>query len=216
LSDEAKNAFESLIYSLRDWLRDDDNEKYVDEAEREALFTKLDDGEEWLYDEGANVSYTKYQEKSYELTALQTKFNNRKEQHSSRDKMIPQIRDALEASRSQAHMIREAMPWVTEQEQQDLVDKCEEMRDWIEKKMAEQEKLSIMEEPAFTMDQVNEKMAKVTKFAKKIFGKKKPKEKKVKVEEIIINDEEFDDDVTKEQSEKSDANTDDTTTQQDE
>jgi len=54
LSDEAKNAFESLIYSLRDWLRDDDNEKYVDEAEREALFTKLDDGEEWLYDEGAN------------------------------------------------------------------------------------------------------------------------------------------------------------------
>ena len=216
MSDEAKNAFESLIYSLRDWLRDDDNEKYVDEAEREALFTKLDDGEEWLYDEGANVSYTKYQEKSYELTVLQTKFNNRKEQHSSRDQMIPQIRDALEASRSQAHMIREAMPWVTEQEQQDLVDKCEEMRDWIEKKMAEQEKLSIMEEPAFTMDQVNEKMAKVTKFAKKIFGKKKPKEKKVKVEEIIINDEEFDDDVTKEQSEKSDANTDDTTTQQDE
>lgn len=216
MSDEAKNAFESLIYSLRDWLRDDDNEKYVDEAEREALFTKLDDGEEWLYDEGANVSYTKYQEKSYELTILQTKFNNRKEQHSSRDKMIPQIRDALEASRSQAHMIREAMPWVTEQEQQDLVDKCEEMRDWIEKKMAEQEKLSIMEEPAFTMDQVNEKMAKVTKFAKKIFGKKKPKEKKVKVEEIIINDEEFDDEVTKEQSEKSDANTDDTTTQQDE
>ena len=216
MSDEAKNAFESLIYSLRDWLRDDENEKYVDEAEREALFTKLDDGEEWLYDEGANVSYTKYQEKSYELTVLQTKFNNRKEQHSSRDQMIPQIRDALEASRSQAHMIREAMPWVTEQEQQDLVDKCEEMRDWIEKKMAEQEKLSIMEEPAFTMDQVNEKMAKVTKFAKKIFGKKKPKEKKVKVEEIIINDEEFDDEVTKEQSEKSDANTDDTTTQQDE
>ena len=108
------------------------------------------------------------------------------------------------------------MPWVTEQEQQDLVDKCEEMRDWIEKKMAEQEKLSIMEEPAFTMDQVNEKMTKVTKFAKKIFGKKKPKEKKVKVEEIIINDEEFDDEVKKEQSEKSDANTDDTTTQQDE
>jgi len=25
------------------------------------------------------------------------------------------------------------MPWVSEQEQQDLIDKCEEMRDWIEK-----------------------------------------------------------------------------------
>lgn len=29
------------------------------------------------------------------------------------------------------------MPWVSEQEQQDLIDKCEEMRDWIEKKMRE-------------------------------------------------------------------------------
>lgn len=34
-------------------------------------------------------------------------------------------------------MIREGMPWVTEQEQQDLVDKVEEMRDWIDKKMRE-------------------------------------------------------------------------------
>lgn len=60
MSDEAKNAYESLIYSLRDWLRDSDNEIYVEESEREALFVKLDDGEEWLYDDGANVAYTKY------------------------------------------------------------------------------------------------------------------------------------------------------------
>ena len=55
MADEAKNAYESMIYSLRDWLRDDDNTVYVDESERDALFTKLDDGEEWLYDEGANL-----------------------------------------------------------------------------------------------------------------------------------------------------------------
>jgi len=81
LSDEAKNAYESQIYSLRDWLRDDENEKYVEESEREALFTKLDDGEEWLYDDGANVAFSKYQERSYELTVEQTKFNKRREEH---------------------------------------------------------------------------------------------------------------------------------------
>lgn len=81
LFDEAKNAYESQIYSLRDWLRDDENEKYVEESEREALFTKLDDGEEWLYDDGANVAFSKYQERSYELTVEQTKFNKRREEH---------------------------------------------------------------------------------------------------------------------------------------
>lgn len=55
MADEAKNAYESMIYSLRDWLRDDDNTVYVDESERDALFTKLEDGEEWLYDDGANL-----------------------------------------------------------------------------------------------------------------------------------------------------------------
>ena len=95
MSDEAKNAYESMIYSLRDWLRDDDNEKYVDEAEREALFTKLDDGEEWLYDEGANVAFSKYEWRTKELKEEQTKFNNRKEEHSSREKLLPQIVEGL-------------------------------------------------------------------------------------------------------------------------
>jgi len=93
-----------------------------------------------------------------------------------------------------------------------LVSKCEDTLDWIEKKMAAQDKLSIMEEPAFTMDEVNKEMTKVTKFAKKIFGKKKPKEKKAKVEEIIIdNDEEYDGDNAEGTKEKSDANADDNT-----
>jgi len=44
--------------------------------------------------------------------------------------------------------------------------------------------LSLLDEPAFTIDEVNKEMAKMTKLAKKIFGKKKPKEpKKPKADE---------------------------------
>ena len=53
MADDAKNTYEGQIYSLRDWLRDEDNFKYAGEEEREALLKKLDDGEEWLYDDGA-------------------------------------------------------------------------------------------------------------------------------------------------------------------
>ena len=68
MADEAKNTYESQIYAMKDWLRDEDNEKYILEADREALLQKLDDGDEWLYDEGSQVHHTKYQERSYELT----------------------------------------------------------------------------------------------------------------------------------------------------
>lgn len=37
MADEAKNSYESMIYALRDWLRDDVNEKYVDETEKNDL-----------------------------------------------------------------------------------------------------------------------------------------------------------------------------------
>jgi len=53
MADDAKNTYEGQIYSLRDWLTDEDNQKYAGEEERQALLKKLDDGEEWLYEDGA-------------------------------------------------------------------------------------------------------------------------------------------------------------------
>ena len=184
MADEAKNTYESQIYSLRSWLREEENEVYVAEEERESLLTKLDDGEEWLYDEGAQLHHTKYQERSYELTKEMTKFNKRRNEHTAREKQIPKLLEALDESRSKAHQIREYMPWVTEQEQEDLVSKVEETRDFIDKKMDEQSKLGLTDDPSFSMDQVDKEMTKLNKLAKKIFGKKKPKEpKKKKTEE---------------------------------
>jgi len=57
----------------------------VEESERETLLQKLEDDEEWLYDEGSQLSHTKYQEKNYELTKEQTKFTKRKDEHQKRE-----------------------------------------------------------------------------------------------------------------------------------
>lgn len=53
-TDVAKNDFESNIYTMRDWLREDENMPYVEEATRDAYIEKLTEWEDWLYDEGAN------------------------------------------------------------------------------------------------------------------------------------------------------------------
>jgi membrane carboxypeptidase/penicillin-binding protein len=54
------NAFESMIYKLRDWLREEDHAPYVEEAEREKFIEYLGEQEEWLYDDGSNQNFTVY------------------------------------------------------------------------------------------------------------------------------------------------------------
>jgi hypothetical protein len=59
-TDVSRNNFESMIYKLRDWLRDEDNEQYVQESVREAEMENLSELEDWLYEDGASANYTVY------------------------------------------------------------------------------------------------------------------------------------------------------------
>jgi hypoxia up-regulated 1 len=60
-TDKAKNDFESIIYALRDWLNDDNNQAFVKSAENDELMTKLSQEEEWLVDgEGDSANATEY------------------------------------------------------------------------------------------------------------------------------------------------------------
>lgn len=78
-TDEARNSYESLIYEFRGWLRESDHEQYVGEADRENLFTMLEEAEDWLYEDGSDLGYKEYQEKQYGLMTKQTAYKKRKE-----------------------------------------------------------------------------------------------------------------------------------------
>ena len=57
-TDISKNEFESAIYTMRDWLREDENMPYVSEKVREEYIEKLTGWEDWLYDEGGNQLFS--------------------------------------------------------------------------------------------------------------------------------------------------------------
>jgi len=59
-TDMAKNEFEASIYSMRDWLREDENMPYVGDAIRDAYIEKLAEWEDWLYEDGAFQNYSVY------------------------------------------------------------------------------------------------------------------------------------------------------------
>jgi hypothetical protein len=78
----------------------------------------------------------------------------------------------------QLPVILESRPWITEDEGKDLSDKIDEMRQWLDEVIAEQEKVGLVGEPVFTQETVGQKLERVAKLHKKITNKKKPKEKK--------------------------------------
>lgn len=53
-TDSARNAYESMIYRYREWLREEENEPFVLEEKRESMIEYLTEKEDWLYEDGAN------------------------------------------------------------------------------------------------------------------------------------------------------------------
>lgn len=74
-----------MIYTIKDWLREDENQEYVEESKREALIEHLSEQEDWLYDEGSNLLYTAYEKLYNNMTTTLSSFKGRKMYHTDKD-----------------------------------------------------------------------------------------------------------------------------------
>jgi len=80
-TDIAKNDFESMIYKLKDFLREDDNFPYVEEEVRDEYMEKLTEMEDWLYEDGSDLNHTVYNNKAKNLTNDFNNWSNLKNEH---------------------------------------------------------------------------------------------------------------------------------------
>jgi hypothetical protein len=70
------------------------------------------------------------------------------------------------------------MPWVTAEERLELLDLVDKLEAWLDTKLKEQAALSLTEAPAFTSEQVMEKLRPIARLGQSLMKKKKPVEKK--------------------------------------
>jgi molecular chaperone DnaK (HSP70) len=78
-TDIAKNDFESMIYKLKDWLREEENWPFVKADVKDTYLEQLTEMEDWLYEDGSDQNYTVYGDKAKNLTRDYNKFNGLKE-----------------------------------------------------------------------------------------------------------------------------------------
>lgn len=128
-TDEAKNNFESMIYTMRDWLRDDENAAYVEEAASAAYIEQLTEWEDWLYDEGSNLMYNVYEDMYKNMTKDLDAYKSRKSQAETRPEFIERTNQALDKMKEAMEEDFESA--ATQEEKTDVIDKISEVKTWF-------------------------------------------------------------------------------------
>uniref|UniRef100_A0A7S3IIG3 Uncharacterized protein n=1 Tax=Strombidium inclinatum TaxID=197538 RepID=A0A7S3IIG3_9SPIT len=173
-ADVAMNDFESMIYKLREWLREEENFPYVSETIREQRIEELTEQEDWLYDDGANQPHTVYEKKYGELNKELTKYKKRQEEDEKRGEFLEKLNKKVSTMKSRSGEWAQDKPWVSQNETDDVTAKITDFEQWLGDLVEKQEKLGKDEDPVLKTNEVLVKMKAVKKFFDKVNGKKAP------------------------------------------
>ena len=175
--EEAKNNYEAYIYNIRNKLIDNEDEiaKVTSEEQREALRQSAEDAEEWLFDEGYNADLKTFQDKHAELTTPAEKVFFRVAELTARPKAIAELSTKLDKIKELMKKWETTMDHITEEERTEVLDKVEEVRTWIEEKVAEQEKADATADPVFTSEEVPGQTKRIESIVARLMKKPKPK-----------------------------------------
>ena len=213
-TDMAMNGFESMIYKLREWLRDEDHEPYVESEQRESLIEYCSEMEEWLYDDGSNQNYTTYNKMEKNLTEKYNTFSKRRDEHEKREMILEVVEEGMKDYEAKLEDMKVSKTWITDEERSEVEEKMQEIQKWLREQLEAQNKKQLFEDPVFVTSDVSKKMNALRKFFKRVDGKKKPKPpKKEKIE--VVEEEEFAD-KDEEKKEDNTENTENTENSQEE
>lgn len=136
---------------MRSWLREDENEPYVAEEERDEKIGYLNEMEDWLYEDGADANYTVLEAKTKELTKDYEKYTVRKTLHESLDAIVTTTKATISKVKDKVATLSalEEKAFIAEEEWNDVLDTATEVEQWIDESLEKQAALSKSEEPAF-------------------------------------------------------------------
>jgi len=183
----AFNDLEAYILEHRPMLYEDEDEfvmQVSEEETREELISLLTETEDWLYDE-EEPSAGKFKAKLREIQKLVQPIFSRAYELSNRDKAVTWGTDQIAFIRKAIANLTAEMDWVPKEEFEKATNSTNQFEVWLNKKVEEQKEKTLLETPAFSVEQVQRKVDKIVDAVKLISKRPKPppppkKEKKKK------------------------------------
>ncbi|KAM9496571.1 heat shock 70 kDa protein 4b isoform 2-T2 [Clarias gariepinus] len=174
---DAKNNLEEYVYDMRDKLHGM-FEKFISESDRDTLSLKLEDTENWLYEDGEDQSKQVYIDKLNELKKLgqpiQDRYTESEERPRAFDELGKQLQQYMKIV--EAFKMKEEQYEHLEEAEIQKVDKMvSEVMMWMNSKMNQQSKQNLTADPVVKAAEITAKTRELFSNCNPIVTKPKPK-----------------------------------------
>ncbi|EPS62237.1 hypothetical protein M569_12554, partial [Genlisea aurea] len=170
---DKKNAVEAYVYDFRNKLRDKYAE-FVKDSEREQFIAKLQEVEDWLYEDGEDETKEVYVAKLDELKKVGDPIEERYREHAERGSVIGQLSDYINMYRDIAVSKDPKFDHIDFEGKQKVLNECLEAEAWLREKKQRQDSLPKHEPPHLLSDDVKKKADALDRFCRPIVTKPKP------------------------------------------
>ncbi|PSR96115.1 Heat shock 70 protein [Actinidia chinensis var. chinensis] len=170
---DKKNAVEAYVYDMRNKLHDKYQE-FVINSEREDFTAKLQEVEDWLYEEGEDETKGVYIAKLDELKKQGDPIEERYKEHNERGSVIDQLGYCINSYREAAMSNDPKFDHIELTEKQKVLNECVEAEAWLREKQQRQEQLPKYANPVLLSADVRKKAEAIDRFCRPIMMKPKP------------------------------------------
>lgn len=179
-TEELKNNLEGYIYATREKLDSDEFEKISSSEERQSFFQKLEEVQDWLYTDGEDASASEFQERLDLLKAIGDPIFFRYNELTARPAASEHAKRYFAELQQIVQGWETKKSWLPRQRIDEVLLDSKKVKKWLDEKEAEQAKTSSLDKPAFTSDEVLEKVLDLQEKVASVDRIPKPKPKVVK------------------------------------
>ncbi|XP_006654112.1 heat shock 70 kDa protein 15-like [Oryza brachyantha] len=170
---EKKNAVEAYVYDMRNKLYDKYNDFVMPEYKDE-LIAKLQEVEDWLYEDGEDETKGVYIAKLEELKLVGDPIEIRYKEWTERGSAIAQLVHCIKSFRDAALSDNRAFDHIDMSEKQKVIDECSDAEIWLIEKSQQQDVLPKHADPVLFISDIKKKAEALDRLCKPIMTKPKP------------------------------------------
>lgn len=132
---DARNALEEFVYDMRNKLQGGPLERYVAEADREAICKQLNDLENWLYEDGETCDRETYQGKLNNLHSQTDPIKERSQNYENAPHAFDELRKTIDYARAAVNEFKSGSPkydHLTETEFINISESADKAEKWLQ------------------------------------------------------------------------------------
>lgn len=170
---DRKNAVEAYVYDMRNKLCDK-YQDFVTDSEREQFTFKLQETEDWLYEDGEDETKGVYVAKLEELKKQGDPIEERYKEFTDRSSVIDQLAYCTNSYREAALSSDPKFDHIDIADKQKVLNECAEAEAWMREKKQQQDALPKYAAPVLLLADVRRKAEALDRFCRPIMTKPKP------------------------------------------